>query len=100
MRVFAHQGDVSSGWAVIKLVSHKGGLSFSGFSTGWSFIRMVSDQVSLSSGCFFIRMVAHQGGLSSGWSVIMVVAHQGGRSSWFPLCPLRRRVRETTRYRS
>ena len=49
------RGGLSSGWSLIKVVSHQGGLS------RWSLIRVVS----------------HQGGFSR-WSLISMVFHQGG----------------------
>lgn len=50
------------------IVPIKGGPSLSGrFSSGWSFCRVVSQQV-----------VLHQGGFPAGWSFIRVVSYWGG----------------------
>ena len=54
-----HWGTVSSGWSVIRVLSHHGGLLL---------------------GCCLIRVVRHWGVVSSGWSVIGVLSHQGGLS--------------------
>ena len=55
-------------------------------TSGWSVVRAVCHQSSLSSKQSVIRVVCLQGGLSSewmssGWYVIKVVCHQGGLSS-------------------
>ena len=70
---------VASGWSLIKVVSQQGGLS-----AEWSLIRVVSYQVvsfqgGFSSGLPLIRVVSRQGGLS----VLShrVVSHQGDLSS-------------------
>ena len=70
------------------LVFHEDGLSFGcflffyqgGLLSCWFFMRMVSHQCALSSGCFlhsesgwsFIRLVFDEDGLSSVWSLIGV----------------------------
>ena len=71
------------GRSLIKVASYQGGLS-----TGWFIIRMVSHL----GGQSLIRMVSHQGGLLSewsltwvvslslGWSLIWNVSQQGGLS--------------------
>ena len=85
--VVSHQGGLSSGWSLIRVVSQQGALS-SGCSqqgglssvwyllgwslSGWSFTRLV-------------RVVFHQGGLSSGWSLGRVVSRQGGLPSGWSL---------------
>ena len=69
-----HQGGPSSGWSVTREVPHQGGLS-----PGWSFISVVTCQGGISSGWSISRVVS-QGGLSSGWSFIRVASPQGGLS--------------------
>ena len=50
-------------------------LSVSVFSLGYSVIRVVCHQGSLSLAYSVIRVACHQGGLSLGWSVNWVVSH-------------------------
>ena len=68
--VVSHQGGLSPGWSLTRVVSQ------SGFSPGWSLTRLVSHQAGLSQGRALTRLVSHQGGLSSGWSLIRVISHQ------------------------
>ena len=103
------QGDISSGWSFIRVVSHQwwsesewtllGVIFHQGsqsvdsphghFSSGWSFIRVVVYKGGLSSGCFSSRVVrvdSPQGDISSGWSFIWVVSHQWwSESEWILL---------------
>ena len=78
----SHQGGLSSGQSVIRVVSHQGGLLSviscyqGGLSSGWSVIRVVSHQGSLSSGWSVVWVV--KGVVSSGWCFIGAVHHQGG----------------------
>ena len=74
--VFSHQGGLSSGWALNRVLFH-----WCGLSSGWS----------------FTDMVFHQGGLSPMWSFIMMVFNQGFHCSynclddhifcWLPILP-------------
>ena len=75
------RGGLSSGWSLIRVVSHQGGLS-----SGWSLNKVVSHQGGLSRRCSLIRVVSHQvvsqqSGLSTRWSLIRVVSQEGGLSS-------------------
>ena len=63
--VVSHQGGLSSGWYVIKMVSDR-----------WSLIGVVFHWGGLSSGWSAIGVVCHCGGLSPGWSVIWTFFHQ------------------------
>ena len=70
----SHQIGLSSGWSLIRIVFHHGGVSSSnqdGLSSGWSLIRVVFRQVGL------IRMVSHEDGFSSVWSLIRAISCQG-----------------------
>ena len=57
----SHQGGLSSGWSLLKVVSPQGGLS-----SRWSLLKVVSPQGSLSSGWSLLRVVSYQGDLSPG----------------------------------
>ena len=96
IRVVSHWGLLTSGWSVIGVTSHQGGLSLGSplirvvchwghLSSGWSVIGVFSHQGGLSLRSSLIRVVCHWGHLSSGWSVIGVISHQGGLSLGSPL---------------
>ena len=78
-----HQGGLSSGQFVIRMVCHP-----DCFSSGQLVNRMVCHQDGLSSGQSVIRMAYHQGGLSSGWSQCHLYAPQ-----WLAGPPITRGVR-------
>ena len=58
MKVVSHQGDLSSGWPLIR----------------WSVIGMVTSLIRVGSD----QVVSHRGGLSAGWSLIRVVSDLDG----------------------
>ena len=68
---WSHWSRFSSGWSLIGVGFHQGGLSL-----GWVFIKVVSHW-----GWVFIRVVSHWGGFSSGLSLTGVVFQQGVFSS-------------------
>ena len=65
----SHQGGHPSGWSLIRVVCHEGGLSLGWYHPG-----------GLSSGWY--QVVTHQGVHSSGWSLIRVVCHQDSFIRW------------------